>query len=101
MRLQRPVRLLTLPAREIRCLIERGSSLQEYVWKELPADAEYMLIRPSTPADTLTVQVEGEIAGDLAERLEASIGVPAKVESVPEGTFPRASYKSVRVLDED
>lgn len=71
------------------------------VWKELPADAEYMLVRPATPGDVLTVRVEGEVAGDLAERLESSIGVPAKVENVPEGTFPRASYKSVRVLDED
>jgi len=70
------------------------------VWKELPADAEYMLIRPPSPADVLTVRVEGDVARDLAERLEASIGVPANVESVPEGTFPRASYKSVRVLDE-
>ncbi len=70
------------------------------VWKELPADAEYALVRPSTPSDTLTVRVEGEPAADLAERLESSIGVPTTVEPVPVGTFPRASYKVERVVDE-
>jgi phenylacetate-coenzyme A ligase PaaK-like adenylate-forming protein len=70
------------------------------VWKELPADAEYVLVRPATPSDGLTVRVEGSPAPDLADRVSASIGAPVAVEAIEPGSLPRSAYKSERVVDE-
>lgn len=70
------------------------------VWSEVPADAEFALVRPSTPTDTLTVRIEGAPAADLADRLSAAIGVPTVVEVVADGTLPRSAYKAQRVVDE-
>jgi phenylacetate-CoA ligase len=70
------------------------------VWKEVPADAEFVLVRPSTPSDHLTVRLEGKHATDLSDRLEAAIGVPVTIETVADDTLPRSSYKAQRVIDE-
>ena len=70
------------------------------VWKEVPADAEFVLVRPSKPSSTLTVRIEGTPDPDLADRLADNIGVPTVVETVPEGTLPRSAYKAQRVVDE-
>lgn len=71
------------------------------VWQELPLNREFMLVRHANRRDRLDVRLEGEIPADLVERIEARTGVPVDVTSVPEGTFPRAEYKSDRVTDED
>ena len=70
------------------------------VWKEVPADAEFVLVRPASRADVLTVRIEGTPAGDLADRITAAIGVPVVVEAVADGTLPRSAYKAQRVVDE-
>jgi phenylacetate-CoA ligase len=70
------------------------------VWKELPADAEFVLVRRAAPMDRLTVRVEGAPAPDLADRVSASIGVPVDVEAIEPGSLPRSAYKSERVVDE-
>jgi phenylacetate-CoA ligase len=70
------------------------------VWKELPADAEFVLVRPATPSDRLTVRVEGDTAPDLADRVTTAIGAPVDVENIEPGSLPRSAYKSERVVDE-
>jgi phenylacetate-CoA ligase len=69
------------------------------VWFELPVDAEYQLVR-RPDAQRLTVRIEHEGAPDLAQRLEARIGVPVDVEQVGPGALPRAAFKPERVIDE-
>jgi phenylacetate-CoA ligase len=69
------------------------------VWWELPADAEFVLVR-RPGAERLTVRVEGPVAADLAGRLAERCGVPVDVEAVEPGTLARSGYKSVRVVDE-
>ena len=69
------------------------------VWWELPADAEFVLVR-RPGAERLTVRFEGPVAADLAERLAERCGVPVDVEAVEPGTLARSGYKSVRVVDE-
>lgn len=71
------------------------------VWQELPLNREFMLVRHAEQRDRLDVRLEGDVPSDLAERIEARTGVPVAVTSVPEGTFPRAEYKSDRVTDEN
>lgn len=69
------------------------------VWWELPADAEFVLVR--RPAvERLTVRLEGRIPPDLTDRLQQRCGVPVDVEAVEPGTLARSGYKSVRVVDE-
>jgi phenylacetate-CoA ligase len=68
------------------------------VWFELPDDAEFVLVR-SPHQQELTVRVEGGPDPDLRTRLEARLGVPTRLEWLPSGTLPRASYKPVRVID--
>jgi phenylacetate-CoA ligase len=70
------------------------------VWKEVPADAEFVLVRPKQRSDRLTVRLEGPPAPDLVDRLEVATGVPVTVETVPDGTLPRSAYKAQRVIDE-
>ncbi len=69
------------------------------VWWELAPDAEFVLVR-RPGARRLLVRLEGPVAPDLAERLEARCGVPVDVESLDPGTLARPGYKSVRVVDE-
>ena len=71
------------------------------VWWELPADAEFVLVRRPR-AERLVVRVEGAVAQDagLAERLEERCAVPVAVEALEPGTLARSGYKSVRVVDE-
>jgi hypothetical protein len=69
------------------------------VWWELPADAEFVLVR-RPQARRLTVRVEGQPAPDLGARLEARCGVPVDIEALEAGTLARSGYKSVRVVDE-
>lgn len=71
------------------------------VWQELPLNREFMLVRHARQRDRLDVRLEGEVPADLAERIESRTGVPVEVTSVPDGTFPRAEYKSDRVTDEE
>src|SRR5437763_16864802 len=69
------------------------------VWQALPADAEFVLVRPSTPTDELVVRIEEpHVDADTAARLTAAAGVPVKVEPLAAGTLPRAAYKSQRVV---
>ena len=70
------------------------------VWSQVPADAEFVLVRPAKPSDRLTVRIEGTPAPDLTERLEATIGVPVTVEIAPDGSLPRSAYKAQRVVDD-
>lgn len=70
------------------------------VWFELPSDAEYALVR-RPGATRLTVRVEHQPTGDLADRIAARVGVPVDLERVEPGALPRASFKPIRVLDED
>ncbi len=70
------------------------------VWSQVPADAEFVLVRPSKPSDRLTVRIEGTPTPDLTERLEATIGVPVTVEIAPDGSLPRSAYKAQRVVDD-
>jgi phenylacetate-CoA ligase len=70
------------------------------VWSKVAADAEFVLVRPSIPSETLTVRIEGTPDPDLAERLTTSTGVPVVVEIVEDGSLPRSSYKAQRVIDE-
>jgi phenylacetate-CoA ligase len=69
------------------------------VWWELPADAEFALVR-RPGAERLTVRVEGPCAADLPDRLMQRCGVPVEVESVEPASLARSGYKSVRVVDE-
>jgi phenylacetate-coenzyme A ligase PaaK-like adenylate-forming protein len=69
------------------------------VWWELPADAEFVLVR-SPGAERLTVRLEGLAAHDLVDRLQQRCGVPVIVEAVEPGALARSGYKSVRVVDE-
>ncbi len=71
------------------------------VWRHLPFDAEYLLVRRSRPMDRLEVRVEGPIPKDFVEKVETDTGVPVVAESIPEGSLAKASYKYVRVIDED
>lgn len=71
------------------------------VWRELPSDAEFVLVRPKRRADRLAVRIEGERDRAAEDRLNQTVGVPVDVEWVAVGTFPRAAYKSQRVVDED
>ena len=68
-------------------------------WRELPADAEFVLVR-RPGAERLEVRVEGSSPPDVADRLAASCGVPVDVVSVEPGSLPRAAYKQERVVDE-
>ena len=71
------------------------------VWRELPSDAEFVLLRPKQRAQRLAVRIEGERDADVEDRLNQAIDLPVDVEWVPTGTFPRAAYKSQRVVDVD
>jgi phenylacetate-CoA ligase len=69
------------------------------VWWELPADAEFVLVR-RPGAERLTVRLEGPLSADLVDRLQQRCGVPVAVEAVEPGALARSGYKSVRVVDE-
>jgi phenylacetate-CoA ligase len=69
------------------------------VWRELPAGAEFALVR-RPDADRLEVRVEGSAPADAADRIAAQCGVPVDVVSLAPGTLPRAAYKQERVVDE-
>jgi hypothetical protein len=69
------------------------------VWSELPADAEFVLVR-RPGADQLDVRIEGKLADDLVDRLTARCAVPVRVTRLEPGTLARSGYKAVRVLDE-
>jgi phenylacetate-CoA ligase len=69
------------------------------VWWELPADAEFVLVR-RPGAERLTVRLEGPAPADVPDRLTERCGVPVDVESVEPGTLNRSGYKSLRVVDE-
>ena len=71
------------------------------VWRELPSDAEFVLLRPQQRTERLAVRIEGARDTDIEDRLNQAIEVPVDVEWVPTGTFPRAAYKSQRVVDVD
>jgi len=68
------------------------------VWLELPADAEFVLVR-DPDADHLEVRVEGATAPDLPDRLDERCGVPVRVTTLEPGALARSGYKSVRVVD--
>jgi phenylacetate-CoA ligase len=68
------------------------------VWLELPADAEFVLVRTAR-ADDLEVRVEGDPAADLAERVAHRCGVPVRVTAIEPGSLARSGYKSVRVVE--
>jgi phenylacetate-CoA ligase len=70
------------------------------VWKEVPADTEFVLVRRPRPAERLEVRIEGALTPDLADRLEASLDVPVDLVRVDDGTLPRSAYKAQRVIDE-
>jgi phenylacetate-CoA ligase len=69
------------------------------VWTELPAAAEFVLVR-RPQADRLEVRVEGSVPTGVADRLAARCGVPVDVIAVAAGSLPRAAYKQERVIDE-
>ena len=71
------------------------------VWRELAADAEFILFRPRHGTNRLRVRIEGDRDRAVEERLNGSVGAPVDVEWTPVGTLPRAAYKSQRVVDED
>jgi phenylacetate-CoA ligase len=65
---------------------------------------EYQLVR-TADASTLRVRVEAATPGPALERrlaglLEERLGVPARVETLPQGALPRPAYKPVPVVDE-
>ena len=70
------------------------------VWTELPAGAEFVLIRRPDAA-RLEVRVEGAVPADVPDRIAARCRVPVDVVSVEPGSLPRAAYKQERVVDED
>lgn len=49
--------------------------------------------------DTLTVKVESPDASELSAHLQKALDVPVTVESVPEGTLPRAAFKPRRIAN--
>ncbi|MEU6646455.1 phenylacetate--CoA ligase [Saccharomonospora sp. NPDC046836] len=59
--------------------------------------------RDGSGRDTLTVRVEGSdhpgLAGELAQRLRAKIGLRVEVDLVPIGSLPRNTGKTKRVFD--
>ena len=69
------------------------------VWLELPADAEFVLVRRPRAVE-LEVRVEGTPGDDLVDRLSARCNVPVRVTALAAGTLARSGYKSVRVVDE-
>jgi phenylacetate-CoA ligase len=69
------------------------------VWQELPAGAEFVLVR-RPGAERLEVRVEGFVPADLPDRVAARCRVPVDVVSVEPGSLPRAAYKQERVVDE-
>jgi phenylacetate-CoA ligase len=69
------------------------------VWWDLPADAEFVLVRQPTQ-DSLELRVEGDVPGDLAPKLQQRLDVPVHVTELSPGTLARSDYKAVRVIDE-
>jgi len=69
------------------------------VWRELPADAEFVLVR-RPDADRLEVRLEGPVPAGVPDRIAARCRVPVDVVSVEPGSLPRAAYKQERVVDE-
>ncbi len=69
--------------------------------------AEYQIVRPAAPAPELHVRCEhaagvdaAPLAARLAERFRDRLGVPVRVELLPQGGLPRFAYKAARVVDE-
>jgi phenylacetate-CoA ligase len=69
------------------------------VARALPANAEFVIVRPETPGTRLHVQIEGPADSDAVDRIAASTGVPVDVQWLAIGELPRAAYKSQRVVD--
>jgi phenylacetate-CoA ligase len=69
------------------------------VAKALPVGTEFVILRHTTPTDTLQVRVEGRAEGDIHDRISAAAGVPVDIDWVAGGSLPRAAYKAQRVID--
>jgi hypothetical protein len=69
------------------------------VWRELPAAAEFVLVR-RPGATRLEVRIEGAVAADAPDRIAARCRTPVDVVSVEAGSLPRAAYKQERVIEE-
>lgn len=70
------------------------------VWRHLGAEAEFVIVRPSTPSERLRVRVEGVPDDEVTDRIVADLGVPVDLEWVGRGELPRAAYKAQRVVPE-
>lgn len=70
------------------------------VWRELPSETEFVLIRPEQRSERLRVRIEGDRDRDIEDRLTAAIGVPVDVDWIDAGTLQRWSYKAQRVVPE-
>jgi phenylacetate-CoA ligase len=68
------------------------------VWRHLDPGAEFVIVRPESPADRLTVRVEGARDRDVEDALAQELGVPVDVDWVARGELPRAAYKAQRVV---
>ena len=68
------------------------------VAKALPAGAEFVIVRRSSPTDELHVRIEGPIGGVEPEQIAITAGVAVDIEWVGVGELPRAAYKSQRVV---
>ena len=81
-----------------------------YAFPEIATpSAEYQIVRPKEPADTLHVRLEydpklvTDVAGitrRLTERFRERLGVATRFDLVPRGDLPRFAYKAARVVDE-
>jgi phenylacetate-CoA ligase len=69
------------------------------VWRHLPFDAQYVLLRRPHEMDRLEVRLEGTPPEDLAARIEADINVPVRLVPIAEGSLARSAYKFERVID--
>jgi phenylacetate-CoA ligase len=69
------------------------------VAKALPAGAEFVIVRRSSPTDELHVRIEGPIGGVEPEQIAITAGVAVDIEWVGVGELPRAAYKAQRVID--
>jgi phenylacetate-CoA ligase len=79
--------------------VDGRSVLPIDVWWELPADAEFVLVR-RPGQDSLEVRLEGDVSDDLVPRLQKRLDLAVTVTGLPAGALARSGYKAVRVIDE-
>jgi len=69
------------------------------VWRHLPVDTDYVLLRKPGDMTRLEVRVEGDVPADFVDQVEADLAVPVALERLPVGSLDKAIYKFNRVVD--